>query len=86
VTRQDDRVIVAYTDDGCGISASNQEKIFEPFFTTARDRGGSGLGLHIVHNIVTQNLLGSIQCESNIGLGTKFILNLPLQISDEGSH
>jgi signal transduction histidine kinase len=86
LTRQDDRVIVAYTDDGCGISASNQEKIFEPFFTTARDRGGSGLGLHIVHNIVTQNLLGTIRCESNIGLGTKFILNLPLQISDEGSH
>jgi signal transduction histidine kinase len=86
VTRQNDRVIVAYTDDGCGISASNQEKIFEPFFTTARDRGGSGLGLHIVHNIVTQNLLGTIRCESNIGLGTKFILNLPLQISDEGSH
>lgn len=86
VTRQDDRVIVEYTDDGCGISASNQEKIFEPFFTTARDRGGSGLGLHIVHNIVTQNLLGTIRCESNIGLGTKFILNLPLKISDEGSH
>ncbi len=86
VTRQDDRVIVEYTDDGCGISASNQEKIFEPFFTTARDRGGSGLGLHIVHNIVTQNLLGTIRCESNIGLGTKFILNLPLQILDEGNH
>jgi signal transduction histidine kinase len=86
VTQQDDRVIVEYTDDGCGISASNQEKIFEPFFTTARDRGGSGLGLHIVHNIVTQNLLGTIRCESNIGLGTQFILNLPLQISDEGSH
>jgi signal transduction histidine kinase len=86
VTRQDDRVIVAYADDGCGISAGNQEKIFEPFFTTARDRGGSGLGLHIVHNIVTQNLLGTIRCESNIGLGTQFILNLPLQISDEGSH
>jgi predicted ATPase/signal transduction histidine kinase/tRNA A-37 threonylcarbamoyl transferase component Bud32 len=86
VTQQGDRVIVEYSDDGCGIPAGNQPKIFEPFFTTARDRGGSGLGLHIVHNIVTQNLQGTIRCESATGLGTKFILNLPLQIADEENH
>lgn len=82
LTHQGNHVILEYADDGCGLSESAQERIFEPFFTTARDRGGSGLGLHIVHNIVTQNLQGTIQCESALGLGTKFILNLPLQISD----
>jgi signal transduction histidine kinase len=86
LTQQGNRVLVEYMDDGCGIPSSDREKIFEPFFTTARDRGGSGLGLHIVHNIVTQNLQGTICCESATGLGTKFILNLPLQISDEGNH
>jgi signal transduction histidine kinase len=84
LTQQGDRAIVEYSDDGCGIPANDQEKIFDPFFTTARDRGGSGLGLHIVHNIVTQNLQGTIRCESATGLGTKFILNLPLQTLDEG--
>jgi signal transduction histidine kinase len=86
LTPQGDRVILEYSDDGCGIPASDQEKIFDPFFTTARDRGGSGLGLHIVHNIVTQNLQGTIRCESAMGLGTKFVLNLPLQISSEVSY
>ncbi|PZD71393.1 Sensor protein TorS [Acaryochloris thomasi RCC1774] len=84
--QQEEQVILEYADDGCGISESHQAKIFEPFFTTARERGGSGLGLHIVHNIVTQNLRGTIRCESTLGSGSKFILNLPLQITDEGTH
>ncbi|MEO0374514.1 MAG: hybrid sensor histidine kinase/response regulator [Cyanobacteria bacterium P01_A01_bin.17] len=84
--QQGEQVILEYADDGCGISESHQAKIFEPFFTTARERGGSGLGLHIVHNIVTQNLQGTIQCESTLGSGSKFILNLPLQVADEGTH
>ncbi len=86
LAQQGDQVTLEYSDDGCGIPASSQSKIFEPFFTTARDRGGSGLGLHIVHNIVTQNLQGTIQCESDAGEGTTFILNLPLQIEDGGNH
>lgn len=86
LTQHEDQVIIEYADDGCGISEDHQAKMFEPFFTTARDRGGSGLGLHIVHNIVTQNLQGAIRCESALGAGTKFILNLPLQIADEGTH
>ncbi|MEI6063585.1 MAG: HAMP domain-containing sensor histidine kinase [Pseudanabaena sp. ELA748] len=61
------------------ITVSNiHQRIFEPFFTTARDRGGSGLGLHIIYNLVTQNLNGTIVCESEVGIGTKFIITLPL--------
>ena len=71
-------VTVEYTDDGRGIPEENLAKIFEPFFTTKRGDGGSGLGMHIVYNLVTQKLGGSINCESRVGTGTKFTLKLPI--------
>jgi signal transduction histidine kinase/purine-cytosine permease-like protein len=72
-----------YADDGCGIPPEHLGKIFEPFFTTKRGQGGSGLGLHIVYNLVTQKLGGTIQCQSPSGQsqpeqGTKFAIELPL--------
>ncbi len=76
--KEQDKLTIEYTDDGCGIGPKNINKIFDPFFTTARSQGGSGLGLHIVYNLVTQKLKGAISCESRPGLGTKFILTLPL--------
>ncbi|NUN66425.1 CHASE2 domain-containing protein [Pseudanabaena biceps] len=75
--QSDRQVIIIYSDDGKGIAPEHLTKIFEPFFTTARDRGGSGLGLHIIYNLVTQNLKGKITCESEVGVGTKFIITLP---------
>jgi len=72
------RLMVEYSDDGCGIPTKNRDKIFEPFFTTARAQGGTGLGLHIVFNLVTQKLQGTINVQSEVGVGTTFILNLPL--------
>ncbi len=66
-----------YQDDGCGIPSENLDKIFAPFFTTRRGQGGSGLGLHIIYNLVTQRLGGTIRCESELGVGTKFIIDLP---------
>jgi len=72
-----DQVIIIYSDDGEGIPKENLPRIFEPFFTTARDMGGSGLGLHITYNLITQNLKGSILCKSEVGIGTKFIITLP---------
>ncbi len=80
VRRNPQRAIIVYSDDGCGIPPENLGKIFDPFFTTARSRGGSGLGLHIVYNLVTQKLKGTIRCQSQIGAGTQFILDLPLEI------
>ncbi|MCK5876425.1 MAG: hypothetical protein KAG43_02220 [Candidatus Marithrix sp.] len=73
-----EHLIIEYSDDGCGIPPENLEKIFEPFFTTARIKGGTGLGLHIVFNLVSQKLNGTINVQSEVGIGTKFILNLPL--------
>ena len=72
---ESERLSLEYSDDGCGIPADNLGKIFEPFFTTKRARGGIGLGLHIVYNLVTQ-LKGSLRVQSEIGIGTTFILDL----------
>ncbi|MEM1169919.1 MAG: HAMP domain-containing sensor histidine kinase [Cyanobacteria bacterium P01_H01_bin.35] len=71
-------LILEYVDDGKGIEPENLQKIFDPFFTTKRNQGGSGLGLHILFNIVNQKLSGTIECESKLGLGTKFIIKIPL--------
>ena len=79
------RVLLTYSDDGKGIPPENLDKIFDPFFTTARGQGGSGLGLNIVYNIVTQKLRGSITVESEVGQGTKFILNLPQNLRNQES-
>ena len=72
------QVHIEYTDDGVGIPPENLNHIFEPFFTTARDHGGTGLGLHIVYNLVTQKMGGTIACESTVGVGTKFMIILPV--------
>jgi two-component system sensor histidine kinase ChiS len=78
VIKQESHLILRYSDNGKGISPSIINKIFEPFFTTNRHGGGSGLGLHIVYNLVTHNLNGTIQCESVEGEGTTFIIQIPL--------
>ncbi len=65
---------IIYTDNGCGIANENLPKIFDPFFTTNRKKGGTGLGLNIIYNIVTNRLKGSIVCESNENKGVKFTI------------
>ena len=69
-----EQVILQYSDDGRGINPENISKIFDPFFTTNRSQGSTGLGLHIVYNLVTQKLNGTIQCESIVGVGSQFII------------
>ena len=75
-----DMVLIKYSDNGKGIPRENLTKIFDPFFTTRRGSGGTGLGLNIVYNIVTQNLRGTIRCESIEGQGAAFILELPISL------
>ena len=70
-------VVVEVEDDGKGIPEEIRTKIFDPFFTTKKGKGGTGLGLHIVHNIVTNQLGGTIDCESEVGRGTTFIIAIP---------
>jgi signal transduction histidine kinase len=67
-----------YCDDGIGIPADHQARVFDPFFTTRRGEGGSGLGLHIVYNIVTQTLMGTITLAADTR-GTRFEIMFPVQ-------
>ena len=71
---------ISVTDNGCGIPEHDHTRIFDPFFTTARSTGGTGLGLHVVYNMVTHKLKGTIKCQSEEGIGTTFIITLPLTI------
>ena len=71
-------VIVSVNDDGCGIPVEHQKRIFDPFFTTRLGQGGSGLGLHIVFNLVVDLLGGRIDVASEPGKGCVFSMRLPL--------
>ncbi|GAB1409326.1 hypothetical protein MASR1M90_04800 [Desulfovibrionales bacterium] len=79
VVRIEDNVLcLTYADNGRGIPREVQNKIFEPFYTTARSRGSTGLGLHIVFNIVTSRLHGTVTCCSEPGQGAMFQIRIPL--------
>lgn len=72
-----DDFFFSYEDDGRGIPEEALDKLFDLFFTTRREQGSSGLGLHIVHNLVTQTFGGEIACESEPGRGAKFTIQIP---------
>ena len=69
---------ISFEDNGRGMDATVRERIFEPFFTTRRGSGGSGLGLHIVYNLVMATLDGTIRCFSNPEAGTRFEITIPI--------
>jgi len=75
-----DQAMICVEDNGVGMSEEVRAQIFDPFFTTARGDGGSGLGLHIVHNLVTQVLGGKIKCTDGKDNGTLFIIKFPLKL------
>jgi signal transduction histidine kinase len=75
--RGNDDVEIAFADDGAGMTADVQRQAFDPFFTTRRNEGGTGLGLHIVYNLVTQQLGGRMMLDSRPGQGTTFRIIMP---------
>ncbi len=75
---------VCVVDNGCGISAADLPRVFDPFFTTRFGQGGSGLGLHIAHNQVSQVLGGRLTAHSEPGHGTEFVLTVPLEAPGAG--
>jgi signal transduction histidine kinase len=76
----DSNIFILYSDNGKGMSEDQKEKIFDPFFTTKRGSGGTGLGMHLVYNIITEKLAGEIECESEPGKGILFKMTLPLKL------
>ena len=81
-----DEVEIIFTDDGCGMSADVRRQAFDPFFTTRRHQGCTGLGLHIVHSVVTDRLGGRLDLDSEPGRGTRIELRLPRVTSNSASE
>jgi signal transduction histidine kinase len=77
-----DAIQIVFADDGRGIPTENLGKVFDPFFTTARNQGNTGLGLHIVFNLVTGPLEGRIDVASEPHDGTRFTIVLPTHVSE----
>ena len=78
VEKCDSNLSIIYRDNGKGMSAEIRDQIYKPFFTTRQDQGGTGLGLNLIHEIITQTLNGRIQCESEPGRGTAFTITIPI--------
>ncbi|MFZ5573308.1 MAG: ATP-binding protein [Thermodesulfobacteriota bacterium] len=70
-------LILYYTDNGKGMDRETLDKMFDPFFTTKRSRGGTGLGMHILYNLVTQSLGGELECTSTPDEGVVFLIRIP---------
>lgn len=71
------KLVIHYRDNGKGIPSDIAQRIFDPFFTTNRDSGGSGLGTHIIYNLITQALKGTIKLDPEYSQGAHFIITLP---------
>ncbi|GAA0341577.1 hypothetical protein GCM10009092_02630 [Bowmanella denitrificans] len=77
ISEQSDHIQMLVADNGKGMSEEIRERVFDPFFTTKLEQLSNGLGLHVVYNIVVQQLNGRIECQSQVGVGTKFIIIIP---------
>lgn len=80
VSVSDNHCQLVYRDNGAGVPESIKKRIFDPFVTTKRGEGGSGLGLHLVYNLVTQALNGKIVLDSALGQGVRFQIDFPVII------
>ncbi|MEA5581953.1 ATP-binding protein [Nodularia harveyana UHCC-0300] len=74
---KDNRVLIEITDNGPGMTEQTKQKLFDPFFTTKPIGQGTGLGLSISYQIIVQKHSGLLSCDSEIGQGTKFSINIP---------
>ncbi|MEK9714006.1 MAG: HAMP domain-containing sensor histidine kinase, partial [Thalassolituus sp.] len=76
VAEDRDNIVILYSDDGSGLTEEAKSKIFEPLFTTKRGKGGTGLGMHLVYNIVRQRMKGEITLEDSTE-GVAFRIAIP---------
>jgi PAS domain S-box-containing protein len=76
--KDEDNIILEFSDSGPGIPEENFIKIFEPFFTTKKEGRGTGLGLWVSYGII-KSFQGDIKVQSTVGKGTTFIITIPIQ-------
>jgi signal transduction histidine kinase len=86
VTVTNSRCYVHYSDNGAGVPEHIKKRIFDPFVTTKRGEGGSGLGMHLVYNLVTQALNGKITLESTLGHGIDIQFDFPVVIKSSAAQ
>ncbi|MFD2164776.1 GAF domain-containing protein [Thalassotalea euphylliae] len=82
VEEKNNFIILRYADDGLGIDKEAMALLFEPFYTTKRGDGGSGLGTHLVYNLVTSALHGRIEAKSELGKGLAYLIKFPSNIEE----
>ena len=80
IKRENDSIRFVYRDNGAGMPEEKCGKIFDPFYTTMRGQGGTGLGMSIVFNLVTQTLAGSIECTSSEEKGMEVLIQFPCKL------
>jgi signal transduction histidine kinase len=78
IYQKNSSIIIRYRDDGIGIDDEALKLLFEPFYTTKRGEGGSGLGTHLVYNLVTSSLKGKITVKSQRGKGLAYLIKFPV--------
>ncbi len=78
-----DMVELVYADDGKGIAPIHLGRVFDPFFTTRRGAGNTGLGLHIVYNLVANVLGGRVSVDSAVGYGVRFTIRFPRRFATD---
>ena len=79
VSTDNNTIEMRYRDNGKGLSNDDLDKLFDAFFTTKRGEGGSGLGTHIMYNLVTQSLSGHIEAQSKPGDGLQYTIRFPMK-------
>lgn len=78
ISKHDEQLQLVIKDNGKGMTEEVRKHVFDPFFSTDNASQSLGLGLHIVYNLVTHKLAGTIECQSQLGAGTHFIINIPI--------
>ncbi len=77
VAEKDGNLQLHYSDNGIGVTSEGMTQLFHPFYTTKSDKGGTGLGTHIVQNLVTDTLNGTINIASEVGEGLSYDIEFP---------
>jgi len=77
VTVEQQRLVILFTDNGTGVDDEQLEQLFDPFYTTQANNGGTGLGTHIIKNLVVDTLNGSINAYSKVGEGLSYRMTFP---------
>ncbi len=77
ISLENHQLIIDYRDNGIGLKPDELAQLFNAFYTTKSDKGGTGLGTHIIKNLVEDTLNGSIYAKSEIGQGLNYQITIP---------